>query len=314
MSAVIEAVQQAHADMSSGKAVQPAPVNLRLPSSTACFLPMAALAERQGLAVVKMLADIPHNREAGLAVQRSVAVFVSRDTGECLAIIDGQILTRQRTAAASAVASRHLARPDSAVLGLVGAGKLADAHVEAISEILPIRQVLVWSRSEATVNGFMARSRDRFGKLELLALPSPRDVVINSDVVCTLTASTEPIVCGEWFRPGLHLNAVGAPPRADHREIDALGISRANVFVDSLATSFRESGDLLLAIAEGAIGREHVRAELGDVIVGKSRGRTGPDEITLFNSVGLAMQDLAAGHLMIERARLRGLGVDFDLA
>lgn len=314
MRAIVEAVEQAHADISNGTALQPAPVSMSLPSGSAAFLPMAALADRQRLAVVKFLADVPDNRAAGLPTQRSVAMFVSRDTGECVAILDGQILTRQRTAAASAVASRHLARPDSRVLGLVGAGKLAEAHVEAMREVLPVGEVLVWSRNAATVESFIARMSGRFGDVAFRGVPSPRDVVAGADIVCTLTPSKDPIVSGAWFRPGLHLNAVGAPPRPDHREIDSTGMARALVFVDSHETSLKKSGDLLLAIADGTIVPSHVKAELGDVIAGKSPGRTSPTDITLFNSVGLAMQDLAAGSLMLERAREIGRGTDIKLS
>lgn len=314
MRVVIEAVEQAHADISERIAVQPAPTSMALPPSTAAFLPMAAIAERQGLAMVKVLADVPDNRKVGLPAQRSIAVFVSRDTGECLAIIDGQILTRQRTAAASAVASRHLARPESVTLGLIGAGKLAEAHVEAICAVLPIQRVLAWSRTAETLEGFVERTKDRFKTLEVLEQGSPRDVVANADIVCTLTPSKEPIVSGTWFKPGLHLNAVGAPPRPDHREIDTVGMARARLFVDSLDTSLHKSGDLLLAIADGAIARSHVAAELGDVIVGRAPGRTSPDDITLFNSVGIAMQDLVTGSLMIQYARQAGLGVEINLS
>lgn len=314
MRAVIEAVELGHADISRGTALQPAPLNLSFLPGAAYFLPMAALAERQKLAVVKILADVPDNRAVGLPAQRSVVVLVSQDTGECKAIIDGQMLTRQRTAAASAVASRHLARPDSTILGLIGAGGLAEAHVEAICEVLPIKEVLVWSRTAATVGRFLDRARRRFGDLTIRDLESPRDVVANSDVVCTLTASREPIIRGEWFARGLHVNAVGAPPRPDHREIDSAGMGRAKVFVDSMATALHDSGDLLLAIADGMIDESHTVVELGDVITGRSPGRTEPNDITLFNSVGIAMQDLVTGHLLIEAARRAGVGLDFDFA
>ena len=142
---------------------------------------------------------------------------------------------------------------------------------------------------------------------------SPREVVTSSDVVCTLTPAREPVVLGEWFRPGLHVNAVGAPPRPDHREIDSAGMARAKVFVDSMATAQKKSGDMLLAIADGAIDEAHIQGELGDVIAGAIAGRTGPQDITLFNSVGLAMQDLAIGSLLVQRARTKGIGQEIDL-
>jgi len=314
MSAVIEAVERAHADLSRGTAVQPTPSTLSLEAGGPCFLPMAALAERQQLAVVKVLADVPANRDRGLPSQRSIVVLISHQTGECVAILDGMLLTRQRTAAASAVASRHLARPDSSVLGLVGAGGLAAAHVEAMIEVLPIRRVLVWSRSAATLELFVNRARVQFPLLEIRGAASPREVVATADVVCTLTPSKEPIVQGEWFAPGLHLNAVGAPPRADHREIDSRAVSRAKVFVDSIDVALHDSGGLKLAIADGAMVQGQSIVEIGDVIIGRSAGRTHRDEITLFNSVGVAVQDLATAQLVVDAARRAGVGTEFDFA
>lgn len=314
IASVISAVERAHADISSGSACQPAPTTLSLGSSTAWFLPMAALADRQGLATVKFLADVPNNPAAGLPRQRSVVLLVSQETGACEAIIDGAILTRQRTAAASAVASKHLARPDSAVLGLVGAGNLAVEHVAAFLVVLPIKRVVVWSRTEATARQFVARIKDRYGELDVDIMSSPRDVAVASDVLCTLTPAREPIVLGDWFKPGLHVNAVGAPPRPDHREIDSAGMARAKVFVDSMATAQKKSGDLLLAIADGSIDESHVCGELGDVITGAKRGRSAATDITLFDSVGLAVQDLAIGALLVQAARAKRVGHEIDLS
>ena len=310
---VIEAVEAAHADISRGIAFQPAPTTLALASAPGSFLPMAALADRQAMAAVKFLADIPDNASRGLPRQRSVVVLLSQTTGECEAIIDGQILTRQRTAAASAVASRFLARPESSVLGLIGAGNLAVEHVKALKEVLPIKRVLVWSRTNATIVKFLERARGLLEGIDVEVMGSPRDVVLRSDVLCTLTPAREPVVEGDWFQPGLHVNAVGAPPRPDHREIDSRGMARAQVFVDSFATAIKKSGDVLFALADGSITEDHIRRELGDVITGASRGRAGHDDITLFDSVGIAMQDLAIGTLLLKHARSAGLGVDLDL-
>jgi ornithine cyclodeaminase/alanine dehydrogenase len=311
---VIDAVEAAHADISSGTARQPAPTTLSLESSSASFLPMAALADRQGLAAVKFLADVPDNPASQLPRQRSVILLLSRDTGACEGIIDGALVTRQRTAAASAVASRCLARPDSSVLGLVGAGNLALEHVGALLAVLPIKRVAVWSRTKETTGRFVDRVRDRYGAIAVDVLPSPREVTAASDVLCTLTPARDPVVLGEWFRPGLHINAVGAPPRPDHREIDSAGMGRAKVFVDSMATAQKKSGDLLLAIADGSMGESDIRAELGDVITGRKAGRTDADDITLFDSVGLAIQDLALGGLLIRAARAKGVGQEIDLS
>lgn len=310
---VIAAVENAHADISNGTAAQPAAVALTLASSTAAFLAMPALADRQGIAVVKLLADIPDNPTRNLPMQRSVALLVSQETGAPVAIFHGQIPTRIRTASASAVATRHLSRGDSRVLGLIGAGALAVEHVRAIREVRPIERVVVWSRKDATVAGFIDQVRRDFPDLVLDAAGSPQDVFARADIVCTLTPSREAHIKGAWFKPGQHINAVGAPPRPDHREIDSEGMAKARVFLDNLETAMHDSGDLLLAIEDGAITKDKVAGQLGDVITGAVSGRISQDDITLFNSVGLAIQDLAIGNLLVARARQKGIGQEIDL-
>lgn len=314
MAEVIDAVEAAHADMSRGAAAQPAPGAMSLPSGAGAFLTMTALADRQGLAAAKLLADIPDNAARGLPTQRSILVLVSKETGFCEAILHGQIPTRIRTAAASAVAARHLARPDSRVLGLIGAGDLAVEHVRALTHVLPFERVVFWTRNPDTATRFAARIADAHPGLAVAALAAPEAVFGEADVVCTLTPSRDPVVRGAWFRPGQHINAVGAPPRPDHREIDSAGMARARVFLDSRATALHESGDLLLALAEGALASADIGPEIGDVITGKAPGRTSRDEITLYNSVGIALQDIAIAGLMIARARETGVGLEIDLA
>ena len=180
--------------------------------------------------------------------------------------------------------------------------------------VLPIKRVVAWSRTEATARRFVDRVKERYGDIDVDIVSSPRDVAAASDVLCTLTPAREPVVLGDWFKPGLHINAVGAPPRPDHREIDSAGMARAKVFVDSMATAQKKSGDLLLAIADGSIDESHVCGELGDVITGAKIGRSVAGDITLFNSVGLAVQDLALGALLVHAARAKGVGQEVDLS
>ncbi len=272
---------------------------------------MAALSDADELASVKLLADIPANSDVGLPTQRSTILLSSQTTGETLAVLDGRIPTRARTAAASAVASKHLANPNSSTLGLVGAGALAVAHVEAMLTVLPIDTVLVWSRTMATISTFHAGIAHH--NLKVVIADSVREIVESVDVLCTLTPAPEPLVHGRWFTPGLHVNAVGSRPRPEQREIDSEGIVRSRVFVDNLATAMEKSGDLVLPVSEGALGFDDVQAELGEVIAGKKRGRTSEEDITLFNSVGIGLQDLAIGRLLYDKALERGLGLQIDL-
>lgn len=312
MPATITAVEQAFAAISTGEACQPAPTSMQLPSSEGRYLVMAGLADAQRLAGAKLLSDIPGNLDVGLPSQRSSIVLADQQTGETLALLDGRVPTRVRTAAASAVASKHLARPDSTTLGLVGAGALAVAHVEAMLAVLPIDTVMVWSRSSATVEAF--RTKVSHQPVTVLAASSVQEVVEGADVLCTLTPSVDPLVRGEWLRAGGHINAVGARPRPTHREIDSAGIARSSLFVDSIATATEKSGDLLMAVGEGVISLDHIQGELGRVIAGQIPGRRSETEITLFDSVGIGMQDVAIGRLLYDAALQQGLGLDVNMA
>jgi ornithine cyclodeaminase/alanine dehydrogenase-like protein (mu-crystallin family) len=304
------AVERAHADLARGRAVVPAPPAMTIGGAT--LVPMVAADTSTGRAAVKMLADNPANAARGLPVQRSSIMVVSAETGECQALIDGRRITAVRTAATSAVATAHLARPGRTVLGLVGAGALAVEHTRAIAAVRAIDTVVVWSRSSATV----ARYREAVADLRLAVKPMAtiEDVVRAADVLCTLTPARDPIVRGAWFTPGLHVNAVGAPPRPDHREIDGDGLRRSRVVVDSLPTALAKSGEVALALAEGAVTEADIGTELGAVIAGLAAGRTTDDDITLFNSVGLGLQDLVTADLLLTRARSEGVGTELDLS
>jgi len=308
---VYDVVEQAHADLSTGTATNPAPPVLTLDRGGA-VLPMVATATRDRASAVKMLSDMPFNRDAGLPTQRSTILLLSAQTGECEAVLDGRLITAIRTAAASAVATAHLSRHSSTSLGLIGAGTLAVEHTRAIARIRGIEKVFVWSRSAATVEEFRRRIEDL--DLAVEAAESPRHVLSAADVVCTLTPSKDPIIEGAWFRPGLHLNAVGAPPRVDHREIDGPGMGSARLIVDSRATALAKSGDVLLAIDEGHLTATDVTLELGDVIVTPALGRRGEDDITLFNSVGIGLQDLATARILVDAATAAGLGTTVDMS
>lgn len=308
---VYDAVERAHADLSGGIACNPAPPVLPLDHGGA-VLPMVASATRQRASSVKMLSDMPFNRAAGLPTQRSTIVLMSDRTGECEAVLDGRLITAIRTAAASAVATAHLARTSSTSLGLIGAGTLAVEHTRAIARVRPIDTVLVWSRTAATVEEFRRRVQDL--DLGVEHAESPRHVLSAADIVCTLTPSKDPIVHGAWFRPGLHLNAVGAPPRADHREIDGIGMSSARLVVDSRSTALTKSGDVLLAIGEGHLTEEAVTVELGDVVLDPERGRRHDEDITLFNSVGLGLQDLATARTLVDAALAADLGTRVEMS
>ncbi|GAB7007421.1 alanine dehydrogenase [Nocardioides sp. AN3] len=308
---VLALVEQAHADLADASSFLAEPAAMPFAGTDHGFIPMGAVSGRYRLAGVKLLADMPGNRARGLATQRSTVLLLSADTGECVAVLDGRLPTQLRTAATSAVATRHLARPDASVLGLIGAGALAVQHVRAIRLVRQIGTVLVWSRSLETVARFRTQVADL--DVEVVAMPTAADVVSGAEILCTLTPAREPVVEGAWMTAGLHVNAVGAPPRPDHREIDTVGMKRATVVVDSRLTR-TETGDLMIPLAEGALTDDDIDVELGDVITGRRAGRVSTDQITLFKSVGIGLQDVVLCQLLVERARAAGAGLEVDLS
>jgi ornithine cyclodeaminase/alanine dehydrogenase len=309
---VIATVEAIHADLGTGQMDQPAPPTLAADDDDSVFLPMSARSDRLGLVVVKTLADIPANAARGLPSQRSTLLATSAATGECVAVLDGAAVTRHRTAAASAVATRYLAREDSRTLGLIGAGPLAVQHARALLEVTGIEDIVVWSRSAATLDSFLDAVGPELAQRTRLA-PDPRSVTDAADVICTLTPSQTPILRGAWLRPGQHVNAVGARPRPTHRELDGAAMARATLVVDSAPTALSKSGDLLEAIAEGALPHDMPLRELGAVVAGRAPGRTAEAAITVVDSVGLAAQDLALAAAVIARARETGAGEEIKL-
>jgi ornithine cyclodeaminase/alanine dehydrogenase len=312
MDSMIEAVHQVHVDLATGAAVQPDRASVQIDGSDAAMIPMIAASARSRLGCVKVLLDCPGNQANGLPMQQSTILLVSMDNGVPQAYLHGGAIVLHRTAAASAVATRALSREDSHVLGFVGTGGQARTHLRAIAAVRRITQVNVWGRSPERAHAFAEEAREL--GMAASVLSSPREVVENCDILCTLTPSREPIVEGSWFQPGQHVNAVGAPPRDDHREIDTAGIKRARVIVDEFQTALNESGDVMIPVREGAIEVDHFRTDLGSVLTGATPGRRCAEEITLFDSVGLAIQDLAGASLVLDLARQRGVGTEVSLA
>ncbi|HZQ92604.1 MAG TPA: hypothetical protein VFA60_12480 [Terriglobales bacterium] len=237
---------------------------------------------------------------------RATYLWLDPKTGEVLATIAANYLTDVRTAAASALATDLLARPDAETLGIFGTGRQARAHLDALPLVRRFHRVLVSGgspeKSEAFVRTWGRTSRPatpsavRQG-FELVAA-TPEQLARESDVICACTTCATPLFPGEWLRPGTHLNLIGAfQPHT--REVDTATVARARVIVDTYAGALAEAGDLLIPIAEGAITRDHVAGDLHEVVSGKQRARRSPDEITLFKSVGCALEDLAAARVVI---------------
>ena len=256
---------------------------------------------------LKVVSIMPGNHGGEYDSHQGVVMLFGVEHGEPLAVMDAGSITAIRTAAVSGVATRALARADAGDLAILGSGVQAVSHLDAMRAVRPLRRVRVWSRTRANAEGFAAREAART-RLPVEAVESPRAAVEGADLVCTTTAAREPVLAGAWLAPGAHVNAVGACFK-DARELDAAAVARARLYVDRRESALAEAGDFLLARAEGAVGDAHIVGELGDLLLGRLPGRGGADEVTLFESLGIAIEDLAAAHSVHARALATGTGV-----
>ncbi|MFN3506804.1 MAG: ornithine cyclodeaminase family protein [Allorhizobium sp.] len=248
---------------------------------------------------VKLVSVFPDNHLRALPAIHGSYLLSSGRTGELLAVLDGGELTARRTAAASALAARYLAREDASTLLVVGTGRLSVNLIEAHSRVRPIKRVLIWGRDKTKA----AEAAAEAGKLghQVTVADNLETAARQADIISCATLSRSPLICGEWLKPGSHLDLIGAFTK-DMRESDDEAVRRARVFVDTRAGAFAEAGDILQPIASGVITEDHVIGELADLVGGR-QGRRSSDDITLFKSVGAALEDLAGAILAYETAR-----------
>jgi ornithine cyclodeaminase/alanine dehydrogenase-like protein (mu-crystallin family) len=260
---------------------------------------------------LKVVCIMPANPARGLDAHQGLVTLFDGETGQPTAILDASAITEIRTAAVTAVATRELARPDARILAILGAGTQARAHLRALARARDFAAIRIYSPTAAHGRELIEQAPETPAELSVAA--SAQEAVRDADVVVTATSSREPVLRREWLKPGAHVNAVGAStPRA--REIDTATVAASALFCDSRESLRNEAGEFALAITEGLIGGEdHVRAELGEVLAGLAPGRRDDDELTMFRSLGLAIEDLAAAQSAVAAARAGGLGTEVEL-
>lgn len=253
------------------------------------------------------LVTVYHGNPArNLPSHLATIVLHDPDTGELQAVMDGRYITEARTAAVSAASARHLARRDVKVLAILGSGVQARSHADALVRVRQFEEIRIWGRNPDAAAALAMSLAPRV-RVRVDAVPSARDAVEGADVVALTTASRVPVIERGWIGEGTHLCAVGAC-RPDQREMDTATVKDARLFVDSREGALAEAGDIVIPIKEGAFDASHIAAELGDVFGGRAAGRRDPAEITIFKSLGMAVEDVAAARLAFERASERGLG------
>jgi alanine dehydrogenase len=306
MDDLIDAMHAALAEFSSGRVQQPLRTVLEVGAHHAFFAVMPAYMPKNGALGTKLVTVYGNNIKIGLPSHLATIVLLDSTTGEVLSIMDGRYITEARTAAVSAVSARLLAREDAGVLAIIGSGVQARSHLAAFRRVRLLSDVRVWSPNAERRTAFAREMRDEAG-VPIRPVSSPQEAVAGADLVVLATAAREPVVRSEWIADGAHIAAVGAC-RPDQREMDAPLVGRARVFVDSRIGALAEAGDLVLAMREGMFDAQRIEGELGELASGAIQGRRSASEVTIFKSLGMAVEDVAAAHLAYLRAAERGLG------
>lgn len=307
MDACIEVMADALRTTNRGGAVLPLRSVVWKPDRTGMIGLMPGYLDAPTSLGLKVVSIFPGNHGTGFDSHQGVVMLFDTRHGSPLAVIDASSITAIRTAAVSAVATRALARDDAGDLAILGSGVQAATHLDAMRAVRKLRRVRVWSRSQANAQRFADRAA-----IPVEVMATARAAVDGADLICTTTPAREPILEGAWLAPGAHINAVGAC-FATARELDTAAVARARLIVDRMESALNESGDFLLARKDGAIGDDHILGELGDLLLGRFVGRRTADEVTLFKSLGIAIEDLAAAHHVYTQAVASGTGVTAPL-
>jgi alanine dehydrogenase len=308
----INAVEAAFKEFAQGTATMPTRVSLTMNDKAGWLGVMPAYLAGIGSMTTKIVSVYTQN-EAMRGIPNVLATIVLNDpeTGRVSAILEGAYITSMRTGAVSGVATKYLAREDSEVIGIFGAGVQARKQLEAVREVRKVRAAIFYDTDKARARGFVAEVSTKWN-LNARVANTPSELAQTSDIIVTATTSTTPVFNGHDLKTGTHINAVGAYTPTS-REIDDETVSTSRIVVDSIDAALAEAGDLIIPIQHGVIQRQDIQAELGEIITGKKPARISPEERTLFKSVGLGIQDAAVAKLVFTRAQSSGVGTRIDL-
>jgi alanine dehydrogenase len=288
-------------DLVTGHILQPLRSLMWLPDKRGILGMMPAHAAIPGILGVKLITIFPGNGAAGYPSHQGVIILFDATNGTPLMLFDAEEITAIRTAAASALATRLLANETAQTLAIIGTGEQAERHIEAIPLVRPIHTIRLWGRNKdktaQLAKSVAAKNPGTTNGTTIFIAETPQQAVTGADIICTLTASREPVVKGEWLSPGAHLNVVGSCTPAA-REVDTEAVLRSKLYTDKYESLFNEAGDFLIPKKEGRITEDDVKGEIGEVLAGTKPGRQHPADITLFKSLGIAAEDLfAAWHI-----------------
>ena len=311
MNECIEVMRGVLSALADGKTLLPLRTVQFLPQGRGAFASMPAVVLDPYAIGLKVITVFPKNHGTAYDSHQGAVLLFEPEHGSLVAIMDASSITGIRTAAVSAVATDILARKDARTLGILGSGVQASTHLDAMLCVRPLERVRVYSRSREHVEQFIDRE-SRKHDVAIEAAPSAEEAVRNSDIVCTTTSAREPVLFGPWLKPGAHINAVGSSTRVT-RELDTEAMRKSRLYVDRRESTLNEAGDYLMAAAEGAVDEKHIIGEVGEVLTGKAPARGSAEEVTLFKSLGLAIEDVASAHHIYQAARKRSDLTSFQL-
>jgi len=304
MAECIDVIEKMFRSLAAGECLQPLRNIMRLQDGSGVLGMMPGYAGQLSVMGIKVITVFHANSEAGLPSHQGIVMLFDAKHGQPLMLFDALEITAIRTAAASAVATKLLARDDSSTLAIIGSGEQAKRHIESISLVRKIKQINIWSRKEENAKELAEKVLVQY-KIPVNVSKNVQEAVGNADIICTVTSSKEPVVKEDWIAPGTHINAVGSSvPMA--RELDTATIIRSKLFTDCYESIFNEAGDFLIPKKEGAITNEHVKAEISEVLSGSKKGRENNEEITVFKSLGIAMEDIFSAFHIYEKIRQNG--------
>jgi len=305
----IHAVEDVFRQQGLNKTQMPPKIYLHLEKYAGDFRAMPAYAEKLNKCVLKWVNVHPNNRKLGLPTVMAIIILSNPKNGFPLCIMDGTLITNLRTGAAGAVAAKYLARKDSKIVGMVGCGEQAKTQALGLRLNFNLKEIKLWSKDDSCAKSFMGKMRS--GKEKITVCKNIEDCVRGSDIVVTTTPSRKPIVKYSWLKQGCHINAIGADSKGKE-ELEPLILKKAKVVVDNF-TQASHSGEINVPFSKGLITRNDVYAELGSIICAKKKGRMNESEITVFDSTGLAIQDLAVANMVYNSALKKKIGIKIDL-
>ena len=299
MDECIEVMDKMFRSLAAGECLQPLRNIMRLPEGSGVLGMMPGHAAKLGVMGIKVISVFHANKEAGFPSHQGIVMLFDAKNGQPLMLFDALEITAIRTAAASAVATKLLSRGNSSTLALIGSGEQAKRHIEAMLLVRNIQQINLWSRDENNAKHLVNELSAEYN-LPVHIKKNVQQAVEHADIICTVTASKEPVVMGDWISAGSHINAVGSSTPFS-RELDTTAIARSKLFTDRYESIFNEAGDFLIPKKEGAVTDDHVKAEIGEVLSGTKKGRENDEEITLFKSLGIAAEDIFSAYHIYEK-------------